>query len=549
MTQGNDRPRPAPPSPGPLDPRRASIPPSTRPSAEHVRALDAATQLGVRLLKKFAQRPLMSVWKGDDATSKPVLLTVVDACGTPSERDRVVHAAHALAPLSGTPTIMNVSRVSDDADAFVSDFLGAGTAADLVVLQWPLQKKLDFVCRVTDALAALHLASIVHGCLCPDNVLLDDDLHPVLTEIGMVSVRASLEGDPENFFGYGAYAAPETMEHAPDPRSDVYSVGRLLSFVVLDRAPETPAQGQASPDINELHAKSPAIATIVQKCVALPDARYGSMKELLADLRRCKQLLVPESASIPRSPDPRGPGATHVAPATLAPKPAPLALARPHKASEAAPRLVQKAEARDSTVDGAPAWVSLVSIAVLAGVIGVVLTHPVRSDILHVALQGVTIFAAIGLTTSLRVSSGMRIGLGVLALVAAVVTNPVDRLAPLDSDDALVRADTARRYVEGGGKNLHKSRLVLADLRNLDLAGADLEGADVTSASLAKSSLAGARVSGASFVGTDLSGTNLTGVDLEHAVAVETAACDEATQFPSGWYCEPSGRVKHGVPP
>jgi hypothetical protein len=549
-----------------LGARRASIPPSARPSAEHVRALEAATQLDVRLLKKFTQRPLMSVWKGEDKTNKLVLLTVVDACGTPAERDRVIRAAHALVPLAGTPTVMNVYRVKDDVDAFVSDFLGAGTAADLVVLRWPLTSKLDFVCRIADALTVLHESSIAHGCLCPDNILLDDDLHPVLTEIGMVSVRGSLEGDPENFFGYGAYASPETTAHDPSPLGDVYSVGLLLSFVVLDRAPEMPAPSSAgslaaaSPDMGELHARSPAIATIVKKCVGATEARYASMKDLAADLRRCKQLLVPESTSVTRSPDPRGghaPGApprTTVAPArtTVAPARTTVAPARATAApppTAAAPVRPLHASEKVSLPEAAPVWVPLVSMAVLAGTLGVALTHPIRNDMVHVALQGATILAAVGLTTGLRVRSAARVALAVFALCVAVVANPVDRFAPLDSDDALVRADTARKYVLAGGKNLRKTPLVVADLSSLDLKGADLEGADLTSASLAKSNLTGAHVSGASFVGTNVAGADLTLVDLEHAVAVESASCDDATVFSAGWYCLPSGKIKHGVRP
>jgi hypothetical protein len=91
--------------------RGASIPPATRPSAEHVRALEAAGLLEVRLLKKSVQRPLMSVWVGEDKDREKVLMTVVDACGTPAERDRVIGGAKALLVLAGTPGVQHVRRV------------------------------------------------------------------------------------------------------------------------------------------------------------------------------------------------------------------------------------------------------------------------------------------------------------------------------------------------------------------------------------------------------------------------------------------------------
>jgi serine/threonine protein kinase len=544
MTQGGQRPGPVSVgiSVGRDPARAASIPPSARPSAEHVRALEAAGLLEVRLLKKFTQRPLMSVWKGEDKTGKLVFLTVVDACGTPDEERHVLGAARALVPLSGTPGIQNVYRVMEDVDAFVSEFLGQGTASDLVVLRWPMPQKIDFVCRVAAALAELHDADIVHGCLCPDNVLLDDDLHPVLTEVGMVSVKESLEGDPENFFGYGAYAAPEIALGKPDPRADVFSVGRLLSFVVLDRTPgvaEGAADGALSAsseasELEELRARNPSIAAIVRKCTAAPEARPATMKDLLAELLRCKQLLVPETGSPMR-------------PSQLAPPQVPEKEVRPTRAPERMPTQRPHPLAKEEAVKSAsPAWVSIASLLLLAGVIGAVLTLPIKSAAMHLALQAAVAIGAVGLTTGLRVNQGVRIVLAVAALGLAIGVNPIGRLSQLDSEDGQTRASAARSYVLGGGKDLHKNHLQLADLSNLDLTGADLAGADLSGANLARTKLAGAHVEGASFVGTDFSGANLQDVTLERAFAIGTATCDEATTLPAGWTCSESHKVRQG---
>jgi hypothetical protein len=553
MTQGGDRlgsvalpglpggtPRPG--------PRAASIPPSARPSAEHVRALEAATAMDIRLLKKFAQRPLMSVWKGEDKTGKFVLLTVVDACGTPAERERVLGAARALLPLGGTDHLQNVHRVQDDVHAFVADFLGAGAAADLVVLRWPMTRKLDFVCRVASALAELHAASLVHGCLCPDNILLDDDLHPVVTEVGMVSIKASLDGDPENFFGYGAYAAPEVMLGQPDARADVYSVGRLLTFVVLDRTPasrDAASEGAADwptpeGDLAELHAKNPGLGAIVKKCVASPDARYASMAELLTDLQRCKQLLVPESSTtnrlsqMPQARAPEAPArpARPAHPATTAAEPTPAVRGKP------------KAEAPTSA---APVWVPIASMVVVAATLFTVIAFPTKSEVVHLVKQALVTAGAVGITMGLRVTQGVRFGLAALAIVIALAANPVDHLSGLDNDDAMTRATAARAYVMGGGKNLHQAKLQIADFSNLDLSGADLEGADLTQANLTHAKLAGARVDGASFLGADLSAADLSGVPLDHAFAIETATCDDSTTLPPEWRCLPTHKVRHGA--
>jgi len=522
-----------------------------------VRALDAAGALEVRLLKKFTQRPLMSVWKGEDKADKSVLLTVVDTCGTPSERERILGAARALLPLAGTDGIEDVHRVMEEVDAFVSDFHGAGSASDLVVLRWPMTKKLDFVCRVADALIELHGAGVVHGCLCPDNILLDDDLLPILTEVGMVSIQESLEGDRENFFGYGAYAAPEVALGTVDVRSDVYSVGRLLTFVVLDKTPGSAnvaaggstEAGVAAEELQDLRARSPNLATIVKKCIATPEGRYTSMAELSADLRRCRQLLVPESATTMRLSEP-GAWKTQTMRTVEAPARPTKAPSRPTLAPApvaATPRGRATADARRWA---APLWVSIASALLVGGVLVAVLGVTVRSNAEHLALQGLVMLGAVGLTLGFRATKEVRIALAVLAPAVVAAANPVDRVSVYDDDDAPTpRAAMRRRVLDAeefarGGKDLHQAKLQLVDFSGLDLAGVDLEGADLTEANLKKTNLTGARVDGASFRAADLAGANLSNVTLDRAVGLEEATCDAATVFPAGWSCPPTHKVQ-----
>jgi len=317
MTQGASR--------TPPGARVQSISAFARPSEEHVRALKASGALEVRLFKKFTQRPLLSVWEGEDKAKAKVFVTVLDACATPSERERVMGAAKSLVPLAGVRGIQHVHRVMDDVDAFPCDRLAAGTAADLVVLRLPLTRKLEFMVDVATALAALHEAGIVHGCLCPDNIFLDDDLHPVLSEIGMVSIAESLDGDPESVFGYGAYANAETKAGGPTMAGDVYSVGRLLTFVMLDHVPESDAQ------LAEVDAMNKEVGAIVRKCALPVGHGYASMAELAAELQRCRQRAAPTQgvqAKRPAEPKPE--------PEAAVAKPADAPRAR--GTAEAAPR-------------------------------------------------------------------------------------------------------------------------------------------------------------------------------------------------------------------
>jgi pentapeptide repeat protein len=504
--------------------RVASIPPS-RPSAEHVRALEAAGLLEVRLIKKSAQRPLMSVWEGEDRDRERVLLTVVDACGVPAERDRVVGAANALMAFGGTVGVQNIRRVLADVDAFVSDFHGAGTAADLVVLRLPTVRKLDFACRLCDALAALHDAGLTHGCLCPDNILLDDDLHPVVTEAGMVSIAESLDGDRENVFGYGAYASPEAARGAPDARGDVFSVGRLLTFIMLDRTP-----GETV-DVMDVNARDPAVAAIVRRCTGEASERYESMAALATALRHYKHVLVPSEGETAHRPVE---AAAHA-----------RALRAPSVTSTPRPTVPRKTQS--AVRWAAPWWVAAIGLGVV--VVNVLLSQLDSLRSLHSTLAAGVVVALVSGTTVVPATKLLRVGLALVALWVALALDPIGRLSQLDASSAPTRAAAARAYVQNGGKDLRGLHVENADLSGLDLTGAQLGGADLTSASLAMSKLSRAHVDGAAFLGVHLEGADLGDVVLEKAFAVETATCDDVTVLPGGWYCSAARTVQKGPPP
>ena len=84
---------------------------------------------------------------------------------------------------------------------------------------------------------------------------------------------------------YGAYTAPEARGQASGPldaRADVFSVGRLLTFLVLDREPG------GENDLADLETKAPGLVPIVGRCTqGASEERYADMAHLRADLDRC----------------------------------------------------------------------------------------------------------------------------------------------------------------------------------------------------------------------------------------------------------------------
>jgi hypothetical protein len=229
--------------------------------------------LGVEALELVAQRPLARTWRArvldGPLTSralgfppmelgKIVALVVVSDSASVAARERFANMAEDLqAAGDAVSGVLRVHAVAPSRDALVADLWTTGTAVDLAALRWPLRRRLDLVCEVARSLATLHAMGFLHGCLCAENVLLDDDLHPVLSEVGLAppAVVADVRA-------YADFASPEVKAgEAASVRSDVYSVGRLLQEV---------ARGSETKQVTE----------IIRTCLAPPTLRYASAADL-----------------------------------------------------------------------------------------------------------------------------------------------------------------------------------------------------------------------------------------------------------------------------
>jgi hypothetical protein len=192
----------------------------------------AAREFGVRLVGQIGgERPLTRMLEARTEQGEHVAIVVASDNATDADRSRLIQAAEQMlaAKVAGS---LRIRAISPGRDAWLTDLWTTGCASDLVALRWPFRRRLDFVRRVVKSLSELHAVGIVHGCLCPANVLLDDDLRPVLSEAGSVPVQSLVQRKLDSV-GYAAFAAPEVLlGEAPDVRSDVWSAGRLLESLL-----------------------------------------------------------------------------------------------------------------------------------------------------------------------------------------------------------------------------------------------------------------------------------------------------------------------------
>ena len=193
----------------------------------------------------------------------------------------------------------------------------------------------ELVAKISDALAAVHQLGIVHRDIKPGNVMMGVDGQPRLMDFGLAkrtederpggdgapSVeetqrRLSEQGNgipgadasvadvmltsPGMIVGTVAFMSPEqTLGQPADARSDIYSVGVLLYWLLTGRCP---FQGSVAEVLRAIRKDEPAQlaslrpglphalqAICLQAMAKHPDGRYSSAQELAADLRRYVQ--------------------------------------------------------------------------------------------------------------------------------------------------------------------------------------------------------------------------------------------------------------------
>lgn len=142
--------------------------------------------------------------------------------------------------------------------------------------------------QVCEALSALHANGIVHRDVNPSNVMLTSDGTVKLIDFDITRVSNPNAPKDTRILGTLGYASPEQFGFAQtDARSDVYSCGVLLNYLLTGRQPnETLCAGKLQP--------------VVLRCIEIDRAkRFDSAAQLEAALKK------PRLAKYPFTPKKR----------------------------------------------------------------------------------------------------------------------------------------------------------------------------------------------------------------------------------------------------
>ena len=170
-------------------------------------------------------------------------------------RQRFLTEARAVAKLSHP----HIARLYDFGEMngvlhYAMEYCGGGSLADYVAQKGavPLRQTIEIAQQISGALKCAHTAGFIHRDLKPSNIMLsapDGPMFAKLIDFGLV--QPSLPGatrsfgddqsvDGARFLGTPLFASPEQLREEPmDVRTDLFSLGMTLWFLMAGRAPES----------------------------------------------------------------------------------------------------------------------------------------------------------------------------------------------------------------------------------------------------------------------------------------------------------------------
>ena len=222
--------------------------------------------------------------------------------------------AQAAARLSH-PNIVNVYDVVDEGDLhyIVMELVEGITLKSYIAKKGMLgtREAIGIALQMAQGIEAAHENGIVHRDIKPQNIIISMDGKVKVTDFG-IARAASSQTMSATAVGSVHYISPEQARGGYcDTRSDIYSFGVTLYEMMTGKVPfegdntVTVALAHLEEPMERPSAVNPSVPVslekIILKCTQKkPEYRYGSMGEVIEDLRRA--LIEPDADFVEEAP-------------------------------------------------------------------------------------------------------------------------------------------------------------------------------------------------------------------------------------------------------
>ncbi|MBS5400450.1 MAG: serine/threonine protein kinase [Bifidobacterium sp.] len=168
-----------------------------------------------------------------------------------------------------------------DCVAVVLDYVPGPTLEQVVAERGRLQQSeaVNLAQQICEAVQELHRLGVLHRDLTPANIIVaDDGAHIIDLGIARPLTDTANRNRGTTALGTYGFASPEQYGFAPtDVRSDIYSLGRILGFMLTGVYPDDTRYTPLLSD--DLHV-TPRLRAIVERATAFePSARYQNVTQ------------------------------------------------------------------------------------------------------------------------------------------------------------------------------------------------------------------------------------------------------------------------------
>ncbi|BBM81724.1 serine/threonine-protein kinase [Candidatus Uabimicrobium amorphum] len=194
------------------------------------------------IIREIARGGMGIVYLAQDASKRNVALKVMlSAKASDQDQRRFVREGKAISELNH-PNIVKIYAMGEENGCrfFTMDYVDGGTFSDIINNK-TMRESVAVLAKIARALAAAHSKRIIHRDIKPDNILMDKNGEPYITDFGL----AKIIGDKTmtrsgSTLGTPQYMAPEQAmgeTRKIDHRTDLYALGVMLYKCLTKQLP------------------------------------------------------------------------------------------------------------------------------------------------------------------------------------------------------------------------------------------------------------------------------------------------------------------------